>query len=283
MNTVTKKNIVKWMAIAVLVLLASLLIWIVVHLDCDVDVGEYKKEEYNKAEWANKKIKIIALCTPNYIPVGGEGVKKLREYSDKHGYDFKLYEKRLLPEDVHVNFNKMQMLADETKDTGVDYTILSDVDIDIKDWGIKMENIIESIPAGKLIAMPADENCIKITDSMFLKMGHYSKYNAGFIVAKNGPETSRIFEDWVRKARGECEHMTHSLAPNQKVFDNCVLPKYKDKIFKIPYQLNGVGCSAGFRQYIGTSKITNGTKMDKKDKVKGKNKKMRTLKSKNLK
>lgn len=249
------------------VLLIGALVYVIVISDTSVNTKDYRKE-YNKAAWADKKIKIIALCTPNYRHIGGEGVEALKKYSAKHGYDFKLYEDKLLPDDVHVNFNKMQMLVEETKDKDYDFTILSDVDIEIKDWEMKMENIADSMPQDKVIGMPADaDKCIMVNESLFLNPSTFSKFNAGFILARNTPEATEVFEEWVRAARNECEHLTHANAPNQRVFDNCVFPKYKDRIFELPYQLNGLGCSAGIRQFLGFNVKKTGSKKKVKKKA----------------
>ena len=149
-----------------------------------------------------KKIRIVILCTPNYIR-GKDGVKAFRNYASKYGYDFKLYEEPLL-HDLHINFTKMEIMRRELLNSNIDYTVLFDADISIKK-SIRIENIIDYVSGVDCIAMPKDvvHGIIKGKDSLILRRN--SKVNAGFIIGKNCKRTSEIMGMWISDARGECK------------------------------------------------------------------------------
>ena len=227
---------------------AILLIFFKIDRNCNVE--NYKGEV---AEPIN--IRLVALCTPNYLTVGEKGIEGLRDYCDKNDYEFKLFDKQLV-KDLHINFTKMKIMEEELKKDDVDYTIISDVDVTVHDDAIKLEKIIEKhMKEGHVLAMPEDfiSRCFKFSNKTWLKYrrGGLNLFNAGFIIGKNGKEASEIMGDWLSMARNECKKEANTKPRNQNVFDTCVYPKHKEKIATIPYQLHGLGCSAGIRQDLG--------------------------------
>ena len=243
-----------YVAIALLLLaffFATILV-VVFRVDTTCNVEDYKGEAVEPMN-----IRIVALCTENYLPVGEEGIEHLRDYCNKNDYEFKLFDKQLA-DDLHINFTKMKIMEDELKKDDVDYTIISDVDVKVLDDDIKMEKIIDRhMKEGRVLAMPEDyvSRCFQVSDKIWLRIpiGKVSLFNAGLIIGKNGKEASGIMGDWLKMARTECKEEANTKPRNQNVFDKCVYPKYKDKIATIPYQLHGVGCSAGIRQNLGFS------------------------------
>lgn len=257
---VTKEGVV-----LVLFVLACVAVLVVVTVDAvDPDVVSWKAVEKSTAK--APRIRMVGLCTPNYRDVGGPGIEALEAYCKKNGYEWRLHEKKLLGDKLHVNFNKMQLMAEELKNDDVDYTILSDVDVDVKDDSIRMEPLIQMM-GDKVVGMPSDSNdCLRLSDKYyasltknvsrvpFLKKLRWihpniagSTANAGLIVAKNGPEAVQIMQDWVDAALGECSDEAQIHPRNQNVFDKCVYPKHKDKIEILPYQYHGLPCSMGIQ------------------------------------
>lgn len=220
---------------------------IVFRIDRTCDPENYKGEV---AEPMN--IRMVALCTENYLPVGEKGIEELRDYCNENDYEFKLFDKQLL-DDLHINFTKMKIMEEELKKDDVDYTILSDVDVKVLDDEIKMEKIINKhMNGGHVLAMPEDTRCFRLFDKTWVRKNQNGNlFNAGLIIGKNGKEASDIMADWIKMARNECNKEANTKPRNQNVFDTCVYPKYKEKIATIPYQLHGLNCSSGICQEFG--------------------------------
>ena len=120
-----------------------------------------------------KKIRVVMLCTPNYTR-GFAGVSSFREYAKKNGYEFKLYQKKLL-DDLHINFTKMEIMRRECDRSDVDYTVLFDADTEIKEE-VKLENIIELYPNQnlKIIVLLVLKN---ILNKFFQNQKNYEQQN----------------------------------------------------------------------------------------------------------
>lgn len=234
-----------------LLLLFGVVLIIVFTTDRTCNIEDYKGEQVKPMN-----IRIVALCTKNYLSVGEKGIEDLKDYCYKNDYEFKLFDKQLV-EDLHINFTKMKIMQDELKKEDVDYTIISDVDIKILDDDIKMEKIIEKHMTGdKVVGMPQDRTqCLKMTNKTWLTKNSNSLFNAGLIIGKNGKEASDIMAEWINMARTKCNEEANTHPRNQNVFDKCVHPKYEKEIATLPYQLHGVSCSAGIRQKMGMSSL----------------------------
>lgn len=221
------------------------------------DGGNLKGNSKGNLNGVKPKIRLIAMCTPDYRDRGQKGVDALKKFAKKHDYKWELLETKPLGDTLHVNFNKMQFMSDQLKRTDVDYTVLSDVDIEIRDDELRFEELVSTL-GDKVLGMPTDTwNCTELgggfyfSDLRYKKLGQKfglgqgGKLNAGFIVGKNGTEASKIMQDWVELAKTKCSDEAQIHPRNQRVLEKCVLPKYKGKIMTLPYNFHGLPCSKG--------------------------------------
>lgn len=196
------------------------------------------------------KVRIVVLCTPDY-EAGREGVAALRQYAARHGYEFRLYEKQLL-QDLHINFTKMEIMRRELKQTDVDYTVLSDADIEVLRPDIRLESIINASRT-RVVSMPQDAIRAEEHYNYWTLKEQASGFNAGFIIGKNGAPAVKIMQEWIKAARTECAAEAEMHPRNQRVFDKCVVPRYSDQVSVVPYMLAGVPSSAVFRHFFATA------------------------------
>lgn len=206
-------------------------------------------EQLNEGSYAKKRIKIVMLCTPDYeekYEVVSRSIQFYKTYANKNGYTFLVQRSRMLP-DLHINFSKMELLRSHLLDSRFDYTLLTDADIiEGKVKAIPLEYIIQKYNV-KGIGMAEDVNAGIVTRRKSMKIFQNSKFNAGWILARNGKRSHEIMKLWIDESRNGCRKEAQIHPRNQNVFDKCVLPTLsKSEITKIPWQIAGTPASKMF-------------------------------------
>ena len=157
---------------------------------------------------------VITLNTPNYDDIGCYGANCLKKYCDIHNYMFSMYRENLEP-GIHINFTKNRITIETLKKSVADYIVIIDSDIEILNPSIRLESLFT----------PHKDTVFYAPQDYFENDKKKNYYiNGGFMIWKNCKRSIEINEFWIEKAKSECNILMKIQAPQQSIFENCVLP-----------------------------------------------------------
>ena len=96
-----------------IVVFSIIVILSIIFIDRGCDINEHILNQNENSKGVKPRIRLIAMCTPNYRDKGQKGIDDLTKFAKKHNYKWELFETKPLGDSLHVNFNKMKFMSDE--------------------------------------------------------------------------------------------------------------------------------------------------------------------------
>lgn len=178
----------------------------------------------------NARICVFMVATPEISNYSRYSIDINKQWADRHGYDFVVYDKKSLPS-LPINFSKIQYSLDLIDTKKYDYVMYIDADAIIirKDYDVRM--LIKKYMTGTSSIM-FGEDCFGPNDCS--KPG---KINSGVFIVKSTALGRAIMQEWKSSAMGDCSRYVNVFPSCQLVFTHCVFPKWFWAIRIVPFNL----------------------------------------------
>jgi hypothetical protein len=180
------------------------------------------------------KIAVYVVATPGIYEYTKYTIPIIKEWCRIHNYDFFLVEKNLIPS-LPINFTKIQVGLELLTERNYEYVIHIDADAPIIKMDYPIEFIIQRYMKSQTVAL-FSEDCFNIKDC-----SQPGKQNSGVFIVKNSKNGISFLKYWLESAlTGSCKKYVNTFPNCQLVLWNCVMPKYKNIVKTLPYNvLNG--------------------------------------------
>ncbi|WP_321395638.1 hypothetical protein [Emcibacter sp.] len=199
------------------------------------------------------KIDVLMLATPNIDYYANETKRNWRAYCERHGYNFIVCDKQLVP-DMHINWSMIEMMRRRFGESDADWLVKVDADSIIIRPEFRFEDILERYPA-KDIYFPADIStylglALPLNLRGALKYGTLFLPNAGFCIIRNNKPGEEFFTRWLELARGELSHLADRHPRNQNVLWEGLFRQYRDHIQLLKKEILRVGAAPLLEKFL---------------------------------
>lgn len=179
------------------------------------------------------KIAVYVVATPGIYEYTKYTIPTIQEWCKIHGYDFYLIDKYLIKE-LPINFTKIQAGLDLFS-KNYEFVMHIDADAPIVNLDYPVEYIIQRYMKSPTVAL-FSEDCFNKHDC-----SQPGKQNSGIFIVKNSKNGISFLKYWLDSAlTGPCKKYVNTFPNCQLVLWNCVMPKYKNVVKTLPYNvLNG--------------------------------------------
>ncbi|WP_417320899.1 hypothetical protein [Emcibacter sp.] len=199
------------------------------------------------------KIDVLMLATPNIDYYAIETKKKWQAYCNRHGYNFIVCDKQLVP-DMHINWSMIEMMRRRFDESDADWLIKVDADSIILREDVRFEDILRNHP-GKDIYFPADISRylgipLPLNPRGAMKFGTWLLPNAGFCIIRNNALGREFFTRWLDLARGELAHLADRHPRNQNVLWEGLFRQYRGHIQLLTKEILRVGAAPFLEKFL---------------------------------
>ena len=173
------------------------------------------------------KIHTLQLVTPNIDDYAVYSIASIFHFCKKNQLTYSVQRESLI-DDMHINWTKIQLLKNALSscDEATDFVLLIDADTIIFKPDTDLSDFL-----GKFL----NDNChILMPQDNPTNPFKRNRPNAGFIVVRNSKKGKEIIDQWLVDARGACAHLNDQHPRNQRVFWNCVQPKFAQHLVIMP-------------------------------------------------
>ncbi|MAU41508.1 MAG: hypothetical protein CMF31_07785 [Kordiimonas sp.] len=187
----------------------------------------------------------IVMLATHHIDYYAERTKaSWQAYCDKHGYNFIVYEDKIL-DDMHINWSRIEAVRLELEKRTSDWVVLVDADTLIVNDSIKMEDLITRY-GNKDILFSSDVSWrfginIPLNFQAAFKYGARLLPNGGFFMIRNEAYGRQFITDWLDLARGDLKHLADKHPRCQNVLWTGLFPEHKKNIGMIKEEVLRVG------------------------------------------